>query len=339
MKKLLILIGGVLALAACSDDANEIDGIKAPDNAENSGSNYTIYTDTGSGAYKSPWDFNNTEPVGYFFESGLAENHGVYVRITPYIGLAYYDGADDGIYNTPNGSFNLTTGMYPNLYAAGGSEYGNYVQANPIVLANDSPSWFTHELAIFSKEDHCPLINVNIGINFNLQVVDFNIINNDLVQPVAHLGYAITPAPPAGTNAEEILLAQYGKVFYYKIEFGTSTTNFTETYYALALEAVPDNDPGEWTQLFDPSAQPLLDSFKGELHYHSNGSPTTYEIVVDAKSVIDVYPGMEKSIRNITTIGGYGIRSFETRGDNSWGWGAKMNPFGTPGKNIHIRFY
>jgi len=329
MKKLLILIGGVLALAACSDDANEIDGIKAPDNAENSGSNYTIYTDTGSGAYKSPWDFNNTEPVGYFFESGLAENHGVYVRITPYIGLAYYDGADDGIYNTPNGSFNLTTGMYPNLYAAGGSEYGNYVQANPIVLANDSPSWFTHELAIFSKEDHCPLINVNIGINFNLQVVDFNIINNDLVQPVAHLGYAITPAPPAGTNAEEILLAQYGKVFYYKIEFGTSTTNFTETYYALALEAVPGDDPGEWTDLN------TQDSFMGDLYYHSNGSPTTYEIVVDERRLPEAIP---RSGQDITSPV-YGTRMFETRGDNSWGWGAKMNPGGTPGKNIHIRFY
>src|SRR5690554_3340301 len=309
MKKLIILIGGVLALTACSIDANEIDGIKTPDNAENSGSNYATYTDTGSGSYKSPWDFNNTEPVGYFFESGLAENHGVYVRITPYIGLAYYDGADDGTYNTPNGSFNLTTGMYPNLYAAGGSEYGNYVQANPIVLANhsdDSPPWFTHELAIFSRENHCPLFGVNIGINFNLQAIDFNIINNDLVQPVAHLGYTIAPAPPAGTNAEEILLAQYGKVSYYKIEFGTSTTNFTETHYALALEAVPGDDPGECTDLN------TQDSFGGDLYYHSNGSPTTYEIVVDEKHL----PAEIKRYGQNIYSPLYGTRSFETRGDN-----------------------
>ena len=65
----------------------------------------------------------------------MQSNYGVYVRITPYIGLAYFDGADDGTYNTPTGAFNLTSGAYPNLYT-GSSEYGNYVQANPIVLAN-----------------------------------------------------------------------------------------------------------------------------------------------------------------------------------------------------------
>ena len=65
----------------------------------------------------------------------MQSNYGVYVRITPYIGLAYFDGADDGTYHTPTGAFNLTSGAYPNLYS-GSSEYGNYVQANPIVLAN-----------------------------------------------------------------------------------------------------------------------------------------------------------------------------------------------------------
>ena len=82
-------------------------------------------------------------PVGYFYESNLEDNFGIYIRITPYIGLAYFDGADDGTYNTPTGSFNLTTALYPNIYN-GVSEYGNYVQANPIVLANhsgDTPPW------------------------------------------------------------------------------------------------------------------------------------------------------------------------------------------------------
>ena len=71
-------------------------------------------------------------------------------------------------------------------------------------------------------------------------------MNNNLVQPVTHLGYPLTTPPPAGTNAETQLLAQYGKVFYYKIEFGSDFYNFTETYYAFGLDAFPEEDITEW---------------------------------------------------------------------------------------------
>lgn len=42
----------------------------------------------------------------------------------------------------------------------------------------------------------------------------------------------------------------------------------------------------------------------------------------------------------------FGLRYFETRGDNLWGWGCFMHPapacgggLGCTGLNIHIRFY
>jgi len=310
---------------------------------QDSGSNYTTHTHTGSGGYISPWDFFNRKPVGYFFESNLHSNFGIYVRITPYIGLAYFDGADDGTYNTPTGAFNLASGAYPNLYT-GSSEYGNYVQANPIVLANHSwhtPPWYTHELAVFSKEDHCPINNVNIGYNFNLQTVKLDIINNNLVQPVTTLGYGITPAPPAGTNAESQLLTQYGKVMYYKIEFGWDAYNFNpdDTYYALALEADPTADPGEWTNLS------VTDSFNGDLYYHSGGA-VTQEIVVDAPNLFINNTIMKKAGIGNAFPTSFGLRYFETRGDNLWDWGCFMHPAPAcpgflvcTGVNVHIRFY
>ena len=66
---------------------------------------------TVSGEYVSPWDIadiNNID-VGYHFDSNSVNFswydwinsvyvQGLYVRVTPYLGLAYYDGANDGNY-------------------------------------------------------------------------------------------------------------------------------------------------------------------------------------------------------------------------------------------------
>lgn len=72
-------------------------------NANNGLQNQTnTYTGSGKyGKFGSPWDFNKREPVAYIYECNLQPYYGIVVRITPYIGLAYYDGADDGVYNTP----------------------------------------------------------------------------------------------------------------------------------------------------------------------------------------------------------------------------------------------
>lgn len=216
------------------------------------------------------------------------------MRVTPYIGLAYYDGDDNGVYNTPNGSFNIAGGAYPNLYA-NGHEYGSYVQGNPIVLANNPFSWYTHELVIKS-EDHCPLINVPVALNTNLYGIGFDIVNNNIIQPAAHIGTTLTPAPPAGTPAEEDLLKQYGKVFYYKVEYGRDAYNFDpdDTYYVFALEAEPESNLSEWAGIFDPSSSSgvLEDTpFGGRLYYSVGGSnPVSNEIVIEKSSLIGIYP-------------------------------------------------
>jgi len=96
----------------------------------------------------------NLNPVWHYLQCGLPGTDG----ITPYIGLAYYDGADDGVYNTPTGVFNLWGGPYPNLSLPGESEYGKYIEANPIVLGINAHC--THELSVIADLTttiHCPV--------------------------------------------------------------------------------------------------------------------------------------------------------------------------------------
>ena len=133
-------------------------------------------------------------------------------------------------------------------------------------------------------------------------------------------------------------LSQYGKVMYYKIEFGWDAYNFYDNkYYALALEADPSLDPSEWTSLG------VADSFNGNLYHHSGGI-VTHEIVVDAPDLIFTYIDVKGSGQSFLTPVGW--RMFETRGDNFWAWGCFMHPapacgggFGCTGLNVHIRFY
>lgn len=153
MKKLLFLLSGVITLTACSEDV-----FQEIDDSNDFEPQYTTNTYTGAvydDNYKSPWNIDSLRSVHYSFDSNVVNWENIYVRVTPYIGLAYYDGDDDGIYNTPTGSFNLAAGNYPNLFALN-KEYGNYVQANPIVLGSQMQTgingWYTHELTIQSKE-------------------------------------------------------------------------------------------------------------------------------------------------------------------------------------------
>jgi len=283
-----ILWGGVIALTltACTTDSvfEDIDQ-QTPTDANNDGSQYQTNSYTGGitadgeddGLYKSPWNIDSLRLVEYQHISNLSEK-GVYVRVTPYIGLAYYDGANDGVYKILGNNYNLANGNYPNLYA-NGKEYGDYVQGNPMVLANPLlfSGNYTHELYIKSREDHCPLTNIPVSSFYNLYGIGFNIVNNNVVQPVSLLGYPSPSAPPAGTIDEERLLRKFGKVFYYKVEFGNDPYNFDpEFYYIPLLEAEVDRP--EW------SAMGLTDAFNTSLYYNNigiSGGAGTYEIVVD----------------------------------------------------------
>ncbi|WCM41479.1 hypothetical protein MG290_11025 [Flavobacterium sp. CBA20B-1] len=305
-----ILWGGVigLTLTACTTDSVFEDNGQAStsEHPSNPGSQYATYSMSDS--YESPWDIDSLYKVKYELYSGTM-NDGVHVRVTPYIGLAYYDGANDGFYNTPTGGFNLASGAYPNLFASG-NEYGDYVQANPIVLTQvPGTGWYTHELWVQHDEDHCPLVNIPVGINYNLNSIGFDIINNDIVQPM-QLGYPLPAPPPAGTSAEERLLREYGKVFYYKVEFGTDMYNFDpDAYYVLALENNSIND--DWS-LMGLSDVP----FGSDLLYHDSPSGvSTKEIVVNPDTFTGSDPMNVSSgqLFGTATLGsGTGIRKITT---------------------------
>lgn len=215
------------------------------------------------------------EELNHSLHSPLPSNNGIAVRVTPYIGLAYWDGGDDGIYDTPGGVYNLASGMYPNLYN-GGNEYGNYIPANPIVLNTwGAGGPHTEELIIIGG-GHCPIFTA-WTYTYNPYTIFFDVMNNHVVQPSAHAGPLTPPLPAAATFQEAQLLNQYGKVMYYKVEFGFNATPnvFTETVYVLALEVDDVNTP-DWSNLS------ITDTFGGDLFYSTTGSE---EIVVDLSSV------------------------------------------------------
>jgi len=315
MKKSIIALMGLFTLVACSEDTYQSAEKNSEDRTvENTGSHNSVKTITSN--YSSPWDFNNRIMIAHIFQSIDASNNNIYVRITPYIGLGYYDGDDDGVYNVMGSGVNLNSGQYPNLYAHN-KEYGNYVQANPIIIANH-PSYQTHELIVYGyKADHCPLRLVNVGYNYNLGATSFDIQNNDIVQPSLAYGYSITPPPATGTPQEESLLSEYGKVMYYKIQYSNSPYVFDddEYYYALSLEANPVSDPGEWNTINDPlTFSTATDILGGELYFH-NGPSQTKEIVVDPHTITDSRIRFSNSPFSTST----GTRIFHTGINHLWG--------------------
>jgi len=278
MYKKILALAGFFALAACGEDVyqdidkqNEI--LEQSSNAPGNSGGIKPFTII-PGGYESPWHFSAPDEVNHFFHSPLPSNKGIAVRVTPYIGLAYWDGGDDGIYNTPGGVYNLTSGMYPNLYN-GGNEYGNYIEANPIVLnvwGVGGPH--TEELGIIWG-GHCPVFTA-WTYTYNWHSIFFDVMNNGVIQPSAMVGGLMIPATPA-TFQEAQLLNRYGKVMYYKVEFGFNATPnlFTETVYVLALE-VDDLTTPDWSSLS------ITDTpFGGDLYYSTTGSE---EIVVDRSS-------------------------------------------------------
>nr|WP_298002776.1 hypothetical protein [uncultured Flavobacterium sp.] len=241
-------------------------------------SNYQPMTSVG-GSYETPWDFNTLPVVNHYFEYIRWYDDFPYIRVTPYIGLAYYDGADDGTYNTPAGAFNLAAGGYPSLYN-NGLEAGNYIEANPIILGVNTYS--THELAIMPNaafpNDHCQVQGADIN-PYNPEGVFFDLIDNHFVQPqVLVPGDAVTPASSA-TPQERDLLAQFGKVFYYKIEIGDGPSSYYDTVYISAFEIdqlllTPANNFFNIGYTDQP--------FGGDLYFHTGSN----EIVVDMPTTL-----------------------------------------------------
>src|SRR5690606_24905276 len=136
------------------------------------------------------WERSNIDVPYAIFNH--ASEFTMYVRA--YIGLAYYDGANNGTFNdlaSTGLNFNLTiSGQYPNLYA-NNQEIGNLI---PSVWITGQPELIFAADGPFS---HCPVLNGNVGTN---------------TTPPQYF------ALPTATTAERQLLASYGKVFFYEIE-------------------------------------------------------------------------------------------------------------------------
>src|SRR5690554_2204308 len=290
MKSKILALAGFFALAACSEDVyqdidkhNEVleqSGVGSDDSG-----NIAPFTFVpGPGGYESPWMFGSAISLNYWSFSDLS-NYGFYLRVTPYIGLAYYDGADDGTYVTPTGSYNLAAGGYPNLYSSG-SEYGNYIAAAPYVINGQwTTGASTQELSV-QGGGHCPVMAATTW-TFNPHGIFFDVQNNNVILPttVTPLPGVVVPPVPSATTPEAALLRDYGKIMYYKIEFGHDPVIFTETVYAICLQVTNFSDPS-----WDVTTLIATDFLGGELYHNI----VSREIVVDAPQLYSTNSNVQR---------------------------------------------
>src|SRR5690554_3266311 len=255
MLKKVLAFTAFFALAACSEDVyqeidqqnEEADMMAPPTFNEGSPGYYAGPGDFGDpDGYYSPWDIwerpNMNVPYSIFNNvSGLT------MTARAYIGLAYFDGTDDGIFTDPN-----TPGFAINM---GGMSYSN-LYANSQEIGNLIPSvWITAEPELVfwgSGGAHCPVLDGNGGTNPNNQYF--------------HL--------PTATGAERQLLARYGKVFFYEVEVRDAANNLLSSGFVQARCDVAD-PAFEWNSItsvsgFVPPNPPGI--YTGNLFYYLNST-------------------------------------------------------------------
>lgn len=157
------------------------------------------------------------------------------------MGLAYYDGIDDGIYDDPyiakhnagNGFVaNLNNGNYPTLFA-NNQEVGNLVPAEVIEL--DGSSLDESELTIASDPSTPEHLLANAG---NKHLSGYN--NNNEVFRFSGL-----------TTQEEDLLRDYGKVFYYEVHVSERVSGAPLGVYNVQARNITLENPSANT-FWDP---------------------------------------------------------------------------------------
>lgn len=158
--------------------------------------------------YFSPWDiwFNRNnygfQPI-YKFANGNsdpeAQSNSPYVlQVTPFVGLAYYDGFNDGFFEDYHTTQTYDLSLFPNLYV-NSQEVGNLVQAQTFFIQQNEMFHFG------DKEDHLPDATSNtlaipgVDLQPGVQSGSFDLNNGILSQP------------------EIEFLKLYGKVFFYAV--------------------------------------------------------------------------------------------------------------------------
>src|SRR5690606_24809681 len=238
MKKILFLLGGIITLTACSEDVYQ----EAEMQNEESGSQYQTNSfdnsnpgGLGSGGfsnfatnYFSPWDIwynrgaahHDLQP-SYAFSNGgaISENYSPYrLEVFAWIGLAYFDGNNDGTFNDFNSgnSFVLNTGNYPNLYQPN-QEVGNLVRTTTPLIFQP-----LQDARIEDREHHLPMPYTASSLGTPADP-----------RYTSMFGTWATGFDFAGTLTpdEELLLRDYGKVFFYEVNvFEAATNAFVGTY-------------------------------------------------------------------------------------------------------------
>lgn len=236
----------------------------------NSGGN-TTYSDDGS--YRSPWDIFRRGPELYYNfknQTGDFGNPGMlHFRITPYVGLAYYDGTSNGIYNDPAAglvvNFNTApTGAYPNIFNPSGNEIGNFMPAQPFTLTGSGlPSYYgTVEMEMISY-DH---LHVNSAIT--------NIKN-----PASTFFNLSGPPAPfvTATLQERNILSKFGKVFFYRWEALNPTTSAVVSSGYIMPQCNTGN-PTHWTNTGVTANLPGI----GVTNLFYNTGNPSHEIVIQS---------------------------------------------------------
>lgn len=174
----------------------------------------------GSG-YQSPWDiwFRNkpfTPNYRISLQSAPGHTSPLAIRVTPWVGLAYFDGNNDGFYyddnllvNNPPAAMvaNFNGGGYPNLFA-GGKEVGNLIRGQAFDLDGTSMPESELHLASNPASPNPQHLLIPGGTP---NPAGYNPLNDRFVFPTLN-------------PAERNLMAQYGKVFYFEVEVRVGAT-------------------------------------------------------------------------------------------------------------------
>lgn len=252
-------------------------------NPGDSGQHYDDGTKTPGIAYFSPWDiwfnrgadFVNKQPA-YLFWNGNVDGGGepdaayspYTLEVTAYVGLAYYDGDNDGFFNdpSPGGSaiYNLANGNYLTLYdnnTPNGfpQEIGALVPMQPFTI--NPMEGFRME----DKEDHLPLGNA-----------------------VKYTQYQKWFIFQGGLSQDEMdLLRDYGKVFFYEVRVFENGALIDHVTLHPNIETLhsghPDWKPAETTPACGLQMQGFVPSLGTQfnLHYYRTNLPNGTDWAAD----------------------------------------------------------
>lgn len=231
--------------------------------------------------YFSPWDLGWNRPAqyrdlqpSYVISNGDEDdNYSPYrLEVHAWIGLAYFDGTNDGVFNDhfTGNAFTLSVANYPNLFA-NGEEVGNLVKAT--IMTPFRPQ---EGARIEDRVHHLPMRYVP-GTSLGTAAVP----RYTNTTPPWPFGLWSPGFEHGGTlqPQEELLLRDYGKVFFYEVDvFEDATNAFVGTYILHPeIQTLPDGPAKNWHEVPNVAGTAQLQgnlpfgSFN--LHYYTN-NPT-----------------------------------------------------------------